>query len=88
MQKKHPKVYKNNKHPLSTLSDPPPPSWAYPLFEINDIHIKKFFIHMQGPPIAYPYLGTPPPYPQNVDNIPFYFTNPSLRGLTTWANGP
>ena len=59
------------------MSNPPLP-WLILFFEINNIHIKEFFLHMPGPPlpIANPHLRTPPPYPQNVDNLPFFGTLP------------
>ena len=78
--KKHqkvPKFYKKKTYPHCPT---PLPSELIHFFE-NDIHIKDFFIHMLGPPIAYPHLRTPPPYPQNVDNLPVFFWNPSLSLL-------
>ena len=40
----------NSTKNLIHIVQSPPLSWAYPLFEINNIHNTEFFIHMQGPP--------------------------------------
>ena len=44
--------------------------------------LAMFFIHKRGPPQSLIHIrGPPPPYPQNVDNLPFFcLLNPSLKG--------
>ena len=66
--KQHQKVPKFNKITISTLSDTP--LGPIRILEIKNIHNKEFFLSTCDDP--------PPPYPQNVDNVPDFILTPTL----------
>ena len=78
--KKHQKVPIFNKITLSTWSAPP--LRLIHFFQINNIHIKEFFIHIlrpPSPPIAYPHWRTPPPLIHKMWIICLFFNHSLSR---------